>query len=425
MSTEERQGRPETREGLPGLVKRALGAKSIHMAVWIGAGGLAFTGANLILAGILDADAYGRLALYEAVLSVCSGLAPLGLDSLVVRREVRVARESILWFLGTGLLAGLAGLVVTRTVYTFPAAIGLLLAGTCVAASTNDLFSSGARAKMRFTWAQVLFQLPNFVFVAGAGALALAGGGTWVHGAVALALGYAAAASLGYLRHAVNSGDASDSALSDDAGGGWRIATKAASFVGIGGAVLVLAQIEKFVIAEYMTMEQVGTFAVAAMIVGSPYRLLERGVGYVLMPRLRATSDVGARRDQVRKELTLVGGLGLLGGVLLVVGAEPLIRLVYGTKYDVSLPLILVLVIVGIVRLLFEVASSALSGLGERGQLGAFAAATWLGLGVAFGAAVSLTGAGLPGVVVGAGLGWLLGAVAGGALVLTHFRDDG
>jgi O-antigen/teichoic acid export membrane protein len=178
--------------------------------------------------------------------------------------------------------------------------------------------------------------------------------------------------------------------------------------VGLLASVLLLHYLERLVIPGLLGLEQLATFAVVATLVGSPYRVLHAGIAYALMPRMRAESTVEGRNRLLRSELKLVAALGVGGGAVLAGLALPLIHLLYGDKYRVGFLLVVAIALVGVIRLLYAVASATVGAIGDSQQLRVFNAAGWAGTATAAVGAVLFSVYGLVGVVGGAALGWVL-----------------
>lgn len=385
------------------------------MAVWIGLGGFAFMLGNLALAAVLEAADFGRLALFEALTGIGVYLSPAGLDSLVVRRELRVGSSSLRRATGTSVLVALivGGIAVALFGFDLPAVA--LLGGTVLAAATARMCAASEQAAVRLGRSQLLTQLPSLCFGAGGILLALLGVSNWKSGAGVLVAGFALSALLGLTLFRRGWRPEAPGWLDRVA---WR---RALSFVGIMASVLVLHHIERLVIPRFLGLEALATFAVVATVVGSPYRILHNGVGYSLMPRIRAERSVPARRRLVRSELALIGTLGFAGGLVLLTAARPLIHALYGDKYQVSLAVVGAIIAVGIVRLFYAVASAVVRALGDAGQLRRFNLLAWIGTALAAGAAALLSGFGLVGVIAGAAVGWLVRLAAAVSLVRPTF----
>jgi O-antigen/teichoic acid export membrane protein len=389
------------------------------VAIWIGAGGAAFMIANLLLAGLLGSEDFGRLALFEAVVAVSVGLGPVGLDTLVVRRELSVNSGTLWRAVWASSVVALVASFAGTAVYGLESAAVALLVVTCLAAAVSRMSAAHEQSVIRLTRSQLIAQVPKLVFAMGALFLTVAEIRDWRAGAATLVFGYVTAGCVGLVivRPELR---AQRMAASDSVSAPGRLWRKSLAFTGILASLVLLGQVERLVIARVMSLEDLAVFAVAATVVGSPYRLLQGGIGYAFMPRLRQASRVLERRNLVWGELMLAGFLGVGGGVLLTVFARPLIEALYGGRYRVTFGLVVAIVFAGLVRLGYGVASAAVSALGGLRQLRWFNLAGWLGTAVAVFSAVLLSAYGLVGVVVGGLLGWIVRLTVATALVRPH-----
>ena len=92
---------------------------------------------------------------------------------------------------------------------------------------------------------------------------------------------------------------------------------EALSFAGVNAAGLVLIQLDRLVIPHVLTDHDLATYGVLAAIAGSLFRVLQMGVGYSLIPRLRSASSVVERRKLVAHEAKLVSGIVVAGSVVI------------------------------------------------------------------------------------------------------------
>ncbi len=92
----------------------------------------------------------------------------------------------------------------------------------------------------------------------------------------------------------------------------WFPWTEAFSFAGLNAAGLVLIQLERLVIPHVLPLSDLATYGVLAAIAGSLFRVLQMGVGYTLLPRLRVASNVlaAAAADRARGQAGQRDGSG-------------------------------------------------------------------------------------------------------------------
>ncbi len=400
------------------LAKRLFRSGSLHVSAWLLLGGVAYTLGNLAFAAALEPADFGRLALFQALLGVASGLAPLGLDQLVVRRELQVGPASLWRTFGAGAAVAMGAALTALLGFGLSRAAVILLVAGVLGSAAARVSAAVQQGALRFGRGQLVLQVPFMVF--GVGGFVVAGLGTsdWAVGAAFLAGGYVAAACSGVAMQLRDPWKLEVAVPPSPDRQAWG---RALTFAGILASAFLLHQMERLVIPVRIGLAELGTYALVATVVASPYRLLHGGVAYALMPRIRAQSGAEGWRRVIRFELALVAVLGLGGGLVLLAVADPFIRLLYGEKYLVSLPLVVALVVAGIVRVFYAVPAAGVSALGVAGELRRFSALGWLATAVAAGGAAFLARYGLPGVVVGVALGWLVRLIAAAVLLRAAF----
>jgi len=388
-------------------LRKLLISPSLYTTIFMAIGGVALSGANLILAKLLSAEAFGNVVLFQALASVAIGLAPLGVDSLIVRGEIgvdrRILSRTVIFACAFTVLLWGANLAFEN----LPMEIDdiLLIGLACLGGAIAKLFTANEQSKEKFWMAQLISQAPYFAFLIFSALLIFFQSPTWQLGALAFVLGQFIGAALGYAVFARNAPD-TRTALP----GLWL---RAVSFLGVLASMLLLSQLERLVIAGYLGLEAVATFGVAAALILAPYRILAAGIGFTLMPRLAANPSKSIRRALFRHELFVAAISSILGGLILVLLAPAVISAIYQDKYTVSLILLISLIIAGLIRTAYGFVSASMGGIGNTRMLHKFNLFGWLGTGVAALAAVSMTSLGLPGVIAGVSLGWLIRIVAG------------
>ena len=95
---------------------------------------------------------------------------------------------------------------------------------------------------------------------------------------------------------------------------GWG---EALAFAGLSASGLLLIQLERLLIPYALPLADLAVYGVLAAIVGSLFRVLQMGVGFSLLPRLRAAGDVVERHRLVAHEGRLAAAIVLGGSALL------------------------------------------------------------------------------------------------------------
>src|SRR6185436_4745548 len=128
--------------------------------------------------------------------------------------------------------------------------------------------------------------------------------------------------------------------------------SEALSLAGMDASGLLLVQLDRLLIARLLSLGELATYGVLAAIVGSLFRVLQMGVGYTLIPRLRVAASVSERRSLIRREIRLVTAL-VAGGALAIWLVTPLVeRWLLGGKYHLTVPLMLAALASGVAKVL-------------------------------------------------------------------------
>jgi Na+-driven multidrug efflux pump len=146
------------------------------------------------------------------------------------------------------------------------------------------------------------------------------------------------------------------------------------------------------------------------------------GVGFSLLPRLRAAPTVIERRRLIFHEAQLVGGIALLGSAAIFVLTPLVERWVLYGKYHLPASLVLAAIFSGVAKILNAFTKGVATALVDPRELSLVNLAGWVS--VALSVVAGYFGArwGLAGVIYGVGLGWFLRAIVSLAVVVRHLR---
>ena len=95
-------------------------------------------------------------------------------------------------------------------------------------------------------------------------------------------------------------------------------------------------QMERLLTPRLLTLEDLATFAVAATLIGSPFRMLQMGAGYTLLPRLSTAATAEERRQLVRREAAAIMIIGAAGALVILFAAPWVARWLLAGKYQLS-----------------------------------------------------------------------------------------
>jgi O-antigen/teichoic acid export membrane protein len=396
-------------------VKRLWHSPTLRSIVVYGASGLGFAGANLILARALPAAQYGLFTLVTALANLSFSLAPMGLDGIVVRHRAVAGPRLLLRAIGTTTLVGLAFAAIGGVGYELSPSLLVMLLVSTVAGGTMVVASAQFQSEQRFGASLALTQSPNIVLLLAALVVLLVRGTeAWLPLFIAT-LGFVGGAFYGWRPLLLQR-------RADPATGQPILWSEALTFAGLQASGLLLIQLDRLVIPHVLPLHDLATYGVLASTAGSLFRVLQMGVGFALLPRLRAAPDVPARRRLIAHEARMVGAIVLLGSAFIWLVIPVIERSFLAGKYHLSGALVLASIVVGVAKILNAFTKSTVSALADSRELRLVNLMGWASIGIAVAAALVGARWGLAGVIYGVGLGWLLRALGSLYLTMRHLR---
>jgi O-antigen/teichoic acid export membrane protein len=373
--------------------------------------GLGFAAGNILLAYELPPTEYALVALIIALLQVGAAVSSMGMDGVVNRREVVLTGAVLRRVLGSSFAIAAVMVLFSWIAYDLDAALLTVVFLGTLGGGANTVAAAKYQSMQRFGGSILLTQSQNYV-LAFAGMLTLALGIT--HAAFPgflVALGYFLSAAIGWMRLYRREGPGGPQSFD------WA---EALAYVGVSVAGLVLVQLERLIVPSILTMEDLATYGVLAALAGSPFRMLQMGVGYTLLPRLRAASDPRTRMRLLARETWVTALATLAASVAIWFLAPFLVDLFLHDKYTLSPSLITAAIVMGLFKVASALTSSATVALGTTRQLGYLNLMAWVSVAGALAAAVVGARWGLEGVLYGVGVGWLVRTIAAGILAAPH-----
>jgi O-antigen/teichoic acid export membrane protein len=386
-------------------MKRLWQLPTIRTAAVYGASGVGFAGANLVLARVLPKEEYAIFTLVLALMNFGFALATAGIDGIVLRQPLECGPRLL------GRVAAAAAVValvlggIAEAAYGISLPLVAMLMVSTAAGGIMVVAGAQFQREQRFGLSLTLVQSPNF-FLALAAATVFATGAAaaWVPLLIAAA-GFVLAAWWGW-RLLLREREAKPERGSLFS---WR---EALAYAGLNASGLLLVQLDRLVIPHLLPLAELATYGVLAAIVGSPFRVLQNSVGYSLLPRLAAASSVRERRRLIAHEVWLAGLLLLLASAA-VWFAVPLVEDWFlAGKYHLGSALVLAAIVAGLAKVLNAFSRATVTALASARELSLVNVLGWASVVVAAVAATALARWGLPGVIYGVGLGWLLRALA-------------
>lgn len=388
---------------------------TLRSVVVYGASGLGFAGANLMLARVLPTGEYGLFTLVIALVNLGFALAPAGVDGMVNRRHLEAGPRLLKRTLSVALLVGAPFVMIAAVVYQLSIPLLLVVFVSTVAGGAMAVAGAQFQSEQRYGISLSLTQSPNLALMIAALAVVVSGTrGVWLPLGIC-AFGFLLAALSGWWVLFRERGTKPSTESSFPWG-------EALSFAGLNAAGLVLVQLERLVIPHVLPVQDLATFGVLAAIAGSLFRVLSMGVGYTLVPRLRAADDVLQRRHLVAQEARLVSAIVVCGSVAIWFITPFIERWFLAGKYHLGGSLLLAALVSGVAKIMNAFTKSTVTALATPAELSLVNLLGWASVGLAIAAAVFGARWGLAGVMYGVGLGWLTRAVTPFYLTLRYLR---
>jgi O-antigen/teichoic acid export membrane protein len=389
---------------------------TVRSMVVYGLSGVGFAGSNLILARVLPTEQYALFTLVIALGNLGYALAPAGLDGVVTRRHLEPGRRLFSSTLRVSTLVGLAFGVIGVASYGMSVPLACMLFLSSAAGGLMTVASARFQSEQRFGQSLLLGQSPNIVLLAAAAVAVIAHeSGAWLPVLIST-LGFVAAAWIGW---AILMREHRERRSPAEAPFSW---SEALAFAGMNASGLVLIQLERLLIPHALPLADLAIYGVLGAIAGSLYRVMQMGVGFSLLPRLRAAESVLERRRLVFHEARLVGAMVVVGS-LAVWFCTPLVeRYLLAGKYHLSGPLLLAAIVSGIGKIANAFSKGIAAAVADPRELSLVNLTGWVS--VALGVVGAFVGAhwGLAGLIYGVAFGWFLRAAIASVLVARHLR---
>ncbi len=396
-------------------MKQLWRSPTLRSAGVYGAAGAGFAAANLIMARVLPPAEYALVTLVVALVNVGYALAPLGTDGIVNRRRLEAGPRLFRRTLAATTATGLVFAAIGATLYDTSSAMTAMILVSTVVGGLLMVAAAQFQSEQRFGPSLALFQSPNLVLLLAALVLVATG----IHEAWFVVL----ISTLGWLpptlwgwsrlfreRHAKPHREAHVP---------WG---EALSYAGVQATGLLLVQLERLILPHLLPLHDLATFGVLAAIAGSLFRVLQMGVGYTMVPRLRAAGTVPQRRRLVAQEAKMVGAVVLVGSAAIWIATPLVERWFLGGKYHLAGSLVFATLVSGVTKILNAFSKSTAAALATPRELSIVNLMGWVSVGIAIVAAGVGARWGLAGVIYGVALGWTVRAAAAFVVTARHLR---
>jgi O-antigen/teichoic acid export membrane protein len=386
---------------------------TLRSIVIYGAAGLGFAGANLILARVLPTPEYGLFTLVIALTNLSFAMAPLGVDGVVNRRHLEAGPSLLKRTLAAGLVTALGALTIAGLAYEIDTPLLVLVFAATVGGGAMVVAAAQFQSEQRYGISLALTQSPNLVLIIAALAVVWTGIREARLPVAISSLGFVLAGVIGWW------------ILFGERGHKPHRETRlpwgeALSLAGVSAAGLILVQLDRLIIPHVLTLHDLATFGVLAAIAGSLFRVLAMGVGYTLLPRLRAASTVTERRHLIAHEVKLVLAIIVAGSIAIWFLTPWIEHSFLAGKYHLDGMLLLATLFTGVAKIMNSLTRATVSALATPEELSKLNWFGWVSVVVALVAGIVGARWGLAGVIYGVGLGWLMRGVTGSYLTLRH-----
>jgi O-antigen/teichoic acid export membrane protein len=397
-------------------VKSLWHSPTLRSVVIYGASGLGFAGANVILARVLPTAEYALFTLFTALVNLSHALAPLGIDGIVQRRQLDAGPILLGRTLAAGTLLGVVTTMVAGLAYDLNPTLLVLVFLATAGGGAMTVAGAQLQSEQRYGLSLALTQSPNLVLIVAAFAVIVAGLNHAMLPIIVSALGFALAGASGwwilFRERASKPGRET-----------WFPWAEALSIAGMNAAGLVLVQLDRLIIPYVLPLRDLATFGVLAAIAGSLFRVLSMGVGYTLVPRLRAAGSVVERRRLIAHEAKLVSAIIIAGSLVIWLVTPVIERSLLAGKYHLGGSLLLAAIFSGIAKIMNSFTKPTVTALATEREVSLINLLGWASVGVAIMAAiVGARWGGLTGLVYGVGIGWLTRALTACPIIFRHLK---
>jgi O-antigen/teichoic acid export membrane protein len=399
------------------ILARLLKSQSIRAALIFAAGGFGFAAGNVVLAMVLPADDFGTISLLLALNQFGLTLGCFGMDVVVNRHrpliDARFARNLLIPALLTSALMALATYFYYHLARTIAVLAFLMIAGSTVNKVVAGLF----QGERRFLSATVLLQIHNYTLLLAAGLVVLLSKASAAMVAALVAVSYLSTALIGwwYARTTMTEGRSRIDIR--------VLLSEGFSVVGLTLAVQFLFQFERLAIPKVGSMAMLATYAVLTAVAGSPYRMIQLGNSFTLLPRVRAAPDAPSARKVVSHEFVTATLVTALSTAAIATIGPLAFHYILHDRYQIGWSLLSVAIAMGVVRVWEGFSTTVVSALGTPRRLAQLSAISWVSLAVALAGVVIGSRYGLPGILYGTLAAWVVLSGGGTWLALVSFRE--
>jgi O-antigen/teichoic acid export membrane protein len=383
-----------------------LRSPAVVSAILFAAGGVGFAVGNILLARVLSPQDFGVVSLFLALTQLGITLGPVGLESVINRHQLGANRALLA---RAALTASAVAIVLAAVAYAFygmSAAVTVVLGVTLLTAALNRVAGAFFQSRKRLGYSLTIILVHNWVVLLAVPVVLLFEHPAALPAALTVASAYALTAAVGWWHALQRLADPETKASSR------TLMREGLAAVGVQAALGVMFQLDRLLIPRALTIADLALYAVVSAIAASPFRMLQVGTSFTLLPRFRASPTRAAILQLLRLEAAVVLPIAVVASIGVLIVTPWIGEHVLEGRYVFAPSLLYAMIVVGFVRVWNGFASAAVTALGTTRQLAVYNVWGWIALAVATAAAFAASRAGLTGIVYGLGAGWLTLALA-------------
>lgn len=415
------EAKPSPYDGVFAVARKLvalLRAPSLVAAAVYALAGVGFAASNVMLARVLPVREFGLVALFLSLSQVGVTLGPFGLELSINRHRLPATGRLLGRACVTGGIAAAVLAVVAHYFYGFSPALTWTLAATVLAVTANQIVTTYFQSRERFGLSLFIGLVHAWLLLLAIPLVTVLHDYSALPVALLVLCGYVVITALGWSKRANSPTDAhAHCALPRG-----TLLKEGLAAIGMNLALTLLFQLDRLIIPTALSIGDLAIYAVVAAVVGSPFRMLQTGVGYTLLPRLRKADSVARVVRLLRHEAVLMLAAASIAAACVLTIGPWLVDVLIPGDYNPPHSVFVAIVVVGFIRVWCGFAQSLIYSFGSPRELFIVNVWAWLAVGEGVIAAFLIKSTGLTGIVYGLGTGWLTFALAASVLAFRALR---
>jgi O-antigen/teichoic acid export membrane protein len=398
-------------------IKKIVKSPAVFSTVIFTVSGILFAVSNLILARFLPKTEYGIFLLFFTFVQLGIFMGPIGIEVIVNRHKLHPDLRLLYQVFITASIIG--GFIVTigGLIYNLKFGLLIVILISIVSGSGNRLAAAHCQSMQRFGLSLCFSQNQNIFLLIAALITMFFGLSHALIPCSIVGAGYMISASTSWVYLLYRRPKYSfykQSIL-------WR---EALTILTLNGAMLMMMHIERLAVPKVLSMETLATLGILMIVAGSPYRMLQLGVHFTILPRFRDAGSAKQRKKLLLKEGSTMLFTAIIASIAVWFLAPIIVKWFLSGKYYISQTLIMATIVIGFTKIFDAFASTAVTSVSSSRELGILSFSSWMALcisiaGVFIGARWDLLG-----VIYGVGIGWFLRVVISSILSIKYFRSS-